>query len=114
MAVKEYFPGEFCTRVPGTEELSIYEGDRREQYEAGRKKFAEEAARQVKLENIPGIAKVYDTFEANHTAYIIMECLNGETLKAYLKVHRTLPAQDAVSLMMPVLHALEKARCRSN
>lgn len=109
VAVKEYFPGEFCTRVPGTEELSIYEGDRREQYEAGRKKFAEEAARQVKLENIPGIAKVYDTFEANHTAYIIMECLNGETLKAYLKVHRTLPAQDAVSLMMPVLHALEKA-----
>ena len=109
VAVKEYLPGEFCTRVPGTEELTVYEGDRREQYEAGRQKFAEEAERQVKLQNIPGIVDVYDTFEANHTAYIIMACLNGETLRAYLKKHQTIPAEDAVALMLPVLNALEKA-----
>ena len=49
------------------------------------RKFVEEAKRLAKFQNEPGIVRIYDSFEANNTAYIVMEFLDGETLDDYLK-----------------------------
>lgn len=45
VAVKEYLPGEFSTRMPGNTEISIYGGEKTEQFEAGLSKYYDESKR---------------------------------------------------------------------
>ena len=96
VAIKEYLPGEFSTRMPGRSQITVFNGDKSEQFHDGLKKFVEEAKRLAKFQNEPGIVKIFDSFEENDTAYIIMEYLDGETLTSYLKRHKTIPGDEAV------------------
>lgn len=121
VAIKEYLPKEFSTRVKGAEDITIYPGEKEEQFQAGIEKFIEEARSLVKFKSIPGIVKFYNCFEENRTAYIIMEYLEGETLKEYLvknseehsdsdgsgAVYHTMPYEEARSIMDRLLDALE-------
>ena len=50
VAIKEYLPGEFATRVPGQEQLTIYEGEKREQFDSGIEKFLDEARRSLTMQ----------------------------------------------------------------
>ena len=43
VAIKEYMPGEFSTRAPGETRVSVYGGEKEEQYKNGRDKFYEES-----------------------------------------------------------------------
>lgn len=121
VAIKEYLPKEFSTRVKGAEDITIYPGEKEEQFQAGIEKFIEEARRLVKFKSIPGIVKFYNCFEENKTAYIIMEYLEGETLKEYLvrnseersdtdvsdTVYHAMPYEEARKIMDSLLDALE-------
>ena len=84
VAIKEYLPSEFATRMPKQEDVTIYSGEKEEQFLAGREKFVEEARRLAKFQSQPGIVQIYDCFETNRTAYIIMEYLDGISLKEKL------------------------------
>ena len=107
VAVKEYLPGEFSTRMPGQSQVTVFNGDRNEQFHDGLEKFVEEAKRLAKFQNEPGIVKIFDSFKENDTAYIIMEYLEGETLTSYLKREKTIPEDQAVAMMMPVMESLQ-------
>ena len=76
VAIKEYMPGEFATRMPPQTRLTVYSGDKEEQFSAGKKKFVDESRQMAKFQNIPEIVHVFDFFEENGTAYIVMEYLN--------------------------------------
>ena len=107
VAIKEYLPGEFSTRMPKQPELIIY-GDRKaEQFEVGKKKFIEEARILIKLEDAPEVVHIFDCFEANSTAYIVMEYLEGETLKKRLEREKKLTVEQSLPIIIDVLHALE-------
>ena len=106
VAIKEYLPSEFSTRMPGQTQVSVFQGDKAEQFAGGLSKFVDEAQRLARFHNTDGIVRIYDSFEANGTAYIIMEYLDGETLKAYLAENGTIPPEDAVDMLMPVLESL--------
>ena len=80
VAIKEYLPGEFSTRMPGQTQVTVFNGEKSEQFRDGLKKFIEEAKRLAKFQNEPGFVKIFDSFEENETAYIIMEYLDGITL----------------------------------
>lgn len=108
VAIKEYLPSEFSTRAPGHSKLTIYSGDKAEQFAKGLDKFTDEAKRLAKFQNTTGIVKVFDSFEENETAYIIMEYLEGETLAEKLKRDGVMPAEDAVALLMPIMQSLEE------
>lgn len=108
VAIKEYLPGEFATRCAGTEEVTIFTGDREEQFLSGIEKFVDEAKRLAKFKDNPGIVRIYDSFAANKTAYIIMEYLEGETLKEKLEREGKLAFEDALSIMMPIMEALKE------
>lgn len=107
VAIKEYLPGEFSTRMPGQSQITVFNGDRSEQFRDGLKKFVEEAKRLAKFQNEPGIVKIFDSFEENETAYIIMEYLDGITLKQYLEQVGTIPENDAVNMLMPIMESLQ-------
>ncbi len=106
VAIKEYLPGEFSTRMPGQSAVRVFGGDKSEQFRDGLKKFIEEAKNLAKFQNEPGIVKVFDSFEDNDTAYIVMEYLDGETLTDYLKREKTIPEDKAVEMLMPVMGSL--------
>ena len=80
VAIKEYLPSEFATRATGTTEVTVFPGNKAQQFTDGMRKFVEEAKRLAKFQNEQGIVRIYDSFEANNTAYIIMEYLDGEPL----------------------------------
>lgn len=107
VAIKEYLPGEFSTRMPGQSTITVFSGDKSEQFKDGMKKFVDEAKRLAKFKNEPGIVKIFDSFEENSTAYIVMEFLDGETLKSYLDREGTLPEDKAIKLLMPVMKSLQ-------
>jgi len=107
VAIKEYLPSEFSTRVPGQTQITVFSGDKSEQFGDGLSKFIDEAQRLAKFHQEDGVVRIFDSFEANNTAYIIMELLQGETLAEYLKRVPKMPAGDAISMLMPIIHSLQ-------
>ena len=55
-----------------------------------------------------GIVKALDFFEINNTAYIVMEYLEGVTLKQYLRENKRIAAEDLVELLVPLIEALDE------
>ena len=108
VAIKEYMPSEYATRVPGNLTVTIYDGERYTEFMTGLQKFLDEAQRLAKFQNVPGIVRILDSFSENLTAYIVMEYLDGVTLKQYLEEHGgKLPYEEAVEFILPVLAALQ-------
>ena len=107
VAIKEYLPSEFATRTPGKTEVSIFSGNKAQQFADGKNKFLEEAKRLAKFQNEPGIVRIFDRVEANNTAYIVMEYLDGETLAEFLNREKKVPIDQGISMLTPVIHSLE-------
>lgn len=108
VAVKEYLPGEFSTRVPGQTRVTVYDGERGEQFQSGIEKFLDEAKRLAKFQNTAGVVHIYDSFLENDTAYIIMEYIEGETLKAKLVREGKMPLEKALEIILPITSALRE------
>lgn len=108
VAIKEYLPGEFSTRIPGQTQITTYEGERSEQFDSGLGKFLEEAKMLAKMEAANGVVRIYNSFKENNTAYIIMEYLEGRTLKAYLEQHEKLSVEEAKEILYPIVIALKE------
>lgn len=107
VAIKEYLPGEFSTRMPGQSTVTVFNGDKQEQFRDGMAKFVDEAKRLARFQNEPGIVKIFDSFYENETAYIIMEFLDGETLTERLACEKTIPEDEAIGMLMPVMNSLQ-------
>ena len=107
VAIKEYFPVEYATRMLNQTKMAIYGGDKKEQFQMGMKKTLEEAKRLAQLKDVPGIAHVFDFFEENNTAYIVMEYLDGETLKAKLDRDGKMTVEEALPIVLSVLSSLK-------
>ena len=108
VAIKEYFPSEFATRMPHETLVRVYAGEKKEQFVAGMKKSLDEAKRLAEFHQVPGITQIYDFFEENNTAYIVMELLEGETLKARLKKVGKMPVEEALPIILAVIAALKE------
>ena len=107
VAIKEYLPSEFSTRVPGQSQVLVFDGDKSEQFRDGMKKFVEEARHLAKFQNEPGIVRIFDAFEDNDTAYIVMEYLEGETLTAYMEKNGPIDEDKAVEMLTPIMESLK-------
>lgn len=109
VAVKEFFPRDFVGR--DTEDrltLLPYEGECGTFFEAEKEKFINEAKRLAKFRGKPGIVSVLDYFQENGTAYIVMEYIEGATLRAYhMATGSALDVQAVLRLMKPVIAILD-------
>ncbi len=108
VAIKEYLPGEFATRTVGQTEVVVYSGTKQVQFVDGMTGFLGDAKKLSEYNNTDGIVKIYDSFEFNNTAYIVMELLEGETLAKKLERGETFSENEVVGLLIPVIKSLEK------
>ena len=69
-------------------------------------KFKLEASNQQKCQH-PNIAQVYDWFEENHTAYIIMEFISGKSLYDLLEEEGILPENRIKKYFIQIAEALK-------
>jgi len=106
LAIKEYLPSEFSTRSIGETDVTVFEGEKGEQFDSGIEKFVDEAKRLKAFQYVDGVVSVYDSFRENNTAYIVMEYLEGETLKELLEKKKKIEFDEAVGYMIPILDAL--------
>ena len=113
VAIKEYLPGEFATRSEGDTSVSVFTNEEKEeQFFNGIDKFVDEAKRLESLQGISGVVGVFDTFKENNTAYIVMEYLDGETLKEKLAREEKMDFADAMNYIVPILDALTEVHAR--
>ncbi len=85
--------------------IKVLHLDRAEKREAVDRFFNE--ARAAAVISDPGIVQIYDFgFSPSGTGYIVMECLEGETLKARLHRVGTLPITDALRIARQIAGSL--------
>ena len=88
-------------------EVSPFSGEKKEYYNTGLNKFVNEAKSLAKFYALPGIVAVKDFFRENGTAYIVMEFVDGVTLKQRLaQLGGKMPADEALSMMRPLMKSL--------
>ena len=103
VAVKEYLPNEIAVR-DGTEVHPKSAGDR-EGFDWGLSRFLDEARTLARFKH-PNVVRVSDRFEANNTAYIVMDYEDGEPLDVLLQRHGTLTEAQLKRVLLPVADGL--------
>ena len=106
IAIKEYYPKSLAARGMGTEKVSVYTGESQAQYQIGLNSFIYEAKKLAEFTKIPEVVDVYDCVLVNNTGYIIMEYINGKTIKELLKERERYPFEEARDLILSVLKGL--------
>ncbi len=82
--VREFFPDTLCTRVPGSNLVSI-NPRKLVQYKNLMSEFSELHKSLMKMRTLSHICLVYEVFNENNTSYIVSEFVEGKTLKHYLQ-----------------------------
>ena len=108
VAIKEYFPYGFATRNRRiNDNVLLLKQEYKDFYEQEKNAFIEEARILAMCNDLPGIVKVRDYFQENNTCYIVMEYLEGITLKDYMKNHGgVLEAKTVFDMMEPVIRSM--------
>lgn len=107
VAVKEYFPTSFVLRENSVSlGVTCYTSQGQDFYKKGREQFLQEARTMARLDKAREIVRVMDFFSANNTAYLVMEFLEGETLKELVARRGPIPAEELLDLMRPVVAAV--------
>ncbi len=107
VAVKEYFPSGYVTRVASSNQVIINSKQNQAASNRGLKRFVEEARALAKIKNLGGVVNVRDFFSANGTAYIVMEFLDGVSLKKYLqRKGGKISVDEILTIMRPVMDSL--------
>jgi serine/threonine protein kinase len=105
VAIKEYLPVDVASRRPDAQVRSRTE-DSSERYRWGLDRFIREARTLAKFDH-PNIVRVLSVFEHNSTAYMVMRFEEGENLAALLERRRTLPEDELMRVVAPILDGLE-------
>ena len=109
VAIKEYYPNGCATRNRSESNTVIsYSSSMHDIFEEGREKFINEARLLAKCNNLPEIVSVKDFFKENHTAYIVMEYIDGITLKEFINKQGSITWNDALFFMTQILRAVQQ------
>lgn len=110
VAIKEFFPGGNVWREPEKDlNVTCYSSQNyTEAFEKGKNNCMKEAKSLAQLDDIGAVVRVLDYFLENNTAYVIMEFVEGVTLKEYVQNLPEKPNfQQSVELLFPVMRALD-------
>ena len=109
VAIKEFFPQGIVTRnIEYEDTVTVTFVGEKANYEKGKERFLKEARTMAKFSKDEGIVKALDFFEINNTAYIVMEYLEGITLKRYLRENQRIAPEDLIELLVPLIESLDE------
>ena len=108
VAVKEFYPAGLVNRAPGECRVGLLSGEKEGQFADRRKRFLMEAQSVARFGKAKDIVNVFDYFEENGTAYMIMENIEGVLLKDYLDKQGAVEPETAMSIVMPIIEAVKK------
>lgn len=105
VAIKEYFPSR-C-QPQRLHDASVWPEERfGEAYGHGMQSFLSEASMLRAVGDIHSIVHVMDYFEANHTAYMVMEYLDGQTLYQVMQSGETIRPEVLIPKFLPLMYDL--------
>lgn len=108
VALKEYYPQGMVRRAHGSDEVCVCITEDEQEYRAGLYRFLAEARMLARFSKHENIVNVYNYYEKNHTAYIVMEYLEGMTMKVFLENNGgIMPVSDAEYVIRSVARALQ-------
>lgn len=105
VALKEYMPGELALRA-ADHSIAPSSIDNAESFGWGKRRFLDESRTLASFRH-PNIVRVMRFFEANGTAYMVMEFVEGAPLSEWVKTRRPVPEAHLRALLMPLLDGLE-------
>lgn len=110
VAIKEYFPtGVVMRDTTVTMDVVSCSGDEGARFRNNKERFLREAKMLARFSQVPQIVQVKNFFLANNTAYIVMEYVEGITLKQYVREkggHLTI--DETFAILRPIIEALCK------
>ena len=110
VAIKEYYPT-YCSARTENSNVTAY-SNQEEVYQKGKERFLDEARTLKSLSDLKSIVDVLDFFEANNSAYLVMEYLEGSSLKEYAAKNGKFPAQKFLEQIKPLMEDIQKMHDR--
>ena len=109
VAIKEYYPSGQVIRTGATGNVLHWSATPQamEFRENGVEGFLKEARKMARITRVPEATLVYDTFPENGTAYIVMEFVEGQTLKDQLAEKGPMTWEQAKDVFLPAIRAME-------
>jgi TPR repeat protein len=105
VAIKEYLPVDLSIRTKsGT--VSPVSEEHHERYYWGLGRFLDEARTLGQFKH-PNIVQVRNVFEANNTAYMVMEYELGETFQDILNRRKTISEADLKTILFPIVDGMK-------
>ncbi|MBE5938937.1 MAG: extracellular solute-binding protein [Lachnospiraceae bacterium] len=106
VAIKEYYPGSMVNRIPGTTDVIIVSGRNKKTFEYNKDRFLCEARNTVRFAEHKNIINVYEYFEENNTAYMVMDLLIGIPLNKFMKKFEKVSVQNTIYIINNICDAL--------
>ena len=106
VAIKEYLPGQLAMRESS---LSVHplSAEHEEDFKFGLDRFISEARTLTKFEH-PNLIRVFNVFEANNTAYMVMNYETGESLHQIYKTKKNFSEAELMKIILPLMNGLLK------
>ncbi|MGB4336039.1 MAG: serine/threonine-protein kinase [Chromatiaceae bacterium] len=112
VAIKEFLPRDLAGRSSDRATVAVHSQDDGELFRFGLEQFLLEARTLAQLDH-PNIVRVRHFFEANGTAYLVMDYYQGLSLAEYLDQRGgRLPEDQAKQLILPILDGLRAVHAK--
>ena len=110
VAIKECYPGSLAVRDGSVSNLLQWDTSLAHdgQWRASCESFLREARKMAKIRDVSEVVRVLDTFEENNTAYIVMDFVEGITLKEWLEKNGALTPDGCIELLRPLMTTLSQ------
>ena len=111
VAIKEYFPRQYVGRDrSNTVVLTTNSRSDKEFFDRQKRRFIQEAEKMQMFHDSNSVVNVFEVFETNNTAYIVMEFIEGQTFAQVLNhvPNQRLSLQTVLANFQPIINILEK------
>ncbi|MBR6090152.1 MAG: serine/threonine protein kinase, partial [Anaerolineaceae bacterium] len=120
VAIKEFYPKGLVARLgaisypvsktaSNVSQVVAVSSDNNDYYQKSLKSFYKEAKALANMSHISNVAHVYRIFRENDTAYMVMDFIEGKSLRQMLlEKNRPFSENELLPLLDPVLDALQK------
>ena len=103
MAIKEYFPTRWAFRGGSGVDVQAMTGQE-EPFRSGMNSFLDEGKMLLSQDDLPCVVHVIDYFQANGTAYLVMEYLDGVALHTQMtRMGGRIPVNELMPRLAPLL-----------